>query len=120
MFRIMERAKQHFKYRLYEGLELVKDDDGLYTGEDLPKYSAVKDGWQNINGATGKVNREDFGAVLDYQKVMMVTGYCPFDEHTQFWIDDLDADEPDYVVKRINRSQMGVCRIALAKVHTES
>lgn len=118
MFRTMERAKKHFRYQLYLGKTMNVDQDGLFTGEYTPKYSEIIDAWANINGASGRVNRQNFGEELDYTKVILTVDDIPIDEHTRLWIDDLDADEPDYVVKRVIRSQMDILRVQIAKVMT--
>ena len=114
----MERAKKHFRYKLYLGKTMNVDEDGLYTGEYTPEYSEIKDAWANINGSVGKVTRQNFGEELDYTKVILTTDDIPIDEHTLLWIDDLNAEEHDYVVKRVIHSQMGIRRIQIAKVMT--
>ena len=115
----MERAKKRFRYQLYLGKSMNVDEDGLYTGEYTPEYGEIKEAWANINGASGRVTRQNFGEELDYTKVILTVDNIPIDEHTRLWVDDLEADEPDYVVKRVIRSQLGILRVQIAKVMTD-
>lgn len=112
----MDRLKHRFLYRLYIGMSPSVDSDGLYIGESVPQYDDVREHWGNIGFPIGSVKHQPFGLHLDYDKVILLEDDPGIDEYTQLWIDDLDADEPDYVVRRVMRSQTGIVRIEVSKV----
>lgn len=117
--RMLERNKQLFKYRLMTGAVVpVLDPDGYETGEHMPVYSGKLSALANIAPATGEANERAFGASVEYDRVICANTDFGMDENAQLWIDDLNAPNPDYVVKRIARSINGV-RIAIARVNTQ-
>lgn len=116
--RMLNRNKQTFRYRLCTGTTVpVVDPDGYETGEQMPVYSAVFTGRANIAPATGEADERAFGTSADYDRIICANTDFGMDENSMLWVDDLDAEHPDYVVKRIARSINGV-RIAIAKVNT--
>ena len=111
--RTLNRNKTVFYYALYEGKESVIDDYGNVTGEYEVKYSRPKKFRANISAANGKADVEQFGANVDYDKVIVGDNIFPqIDEYTIMWIDTVPVidnegktETPhDYIVKKIARS----------------
>jgi hypothetical protein len=122
--RTLNRNKIVFYYALYEGKEPVIDDYGNVTGEYEVKYSRPKKFRANISAANGKADVEQFGANVDYDKVIVGDNIFPqIDEYTIMWIDTVPVidnegktETPhDYIVKKIARSLNSVS-IAVSKV----
>jgi len=122
--RTLNRNKTVFYYALYEGKESVIDDYGNVTGEYEVKYSRPKKFRANISAANGKADVEQFGANVDYDKVIVGDNIFPqIDEYTIMWIDTVPiidnegkTETPhDYIVKKIARSLNSVS-IAVSKV----
>lgn len=122
--RTLNRNKTVFYYALYEGKESVIDDYGNVTGEYEVKYSRPKKFRANISAANGKADVEQFGANVDYDKVIVGDNIFPqIDEYTIMWIDTVPVidnegktETPhDYIVKKIARSLNSVS-IAVSKV----
>lgn len=122
--RTLNRNKTVFYYALYEGKEPVIDDYGNVTGEYEVKYSRPKKFRANISAANGKADVEQFGANVDYDKVIVGDNIFPqIDEYTIMWIDTVPVidnegktETPhDYIVKKIARSLNSVS-VAVSKV----
>ena len=121
--RTLNRNKTTFYYALYEGKEPVVDDYGNVTGEYEVKYSRPKKFRANISAANGKADVEQFGANVDYDKVIVGDIFPQIDEYTIMWIDTVPVidnegktETPhDYIVKKIARSLNSVS-IAVSKV----
>jgi hypothetical protein len=122
--RTLNRNKTVFYYALYEGKEPVIDDYGNVTGEYEVKYSRPKKFRANISAANGKADVEQFGANVDYDKIIVGDNIFPqIDEYTIMWIDTVPVidnegktETPhDYIVKKIARSLNSVS-IAVSKV----
>ena len=121
--RTLNRNKIVFYYALYEGKEPVVDDYGNVTGEYEVKYSRPKKFRANISAANGKADVEQFGANVDYDKVIVGDIFPQIDEYTIMWIDTVPVidnegktETPhDYIVKKIARSLNSVS-IAVSKV----
>lgn len=121
--RTLNRNKTVFYYSLYEGKEPVVDDYGNVTGEYEVKYSRPKKFRANISAANGKADVEQFGANVDYDKVIVGDIFPQIDEYTIMWIDTVPVidnegktETPhDYIVKKIARSLNSVS-IAVSKV----
>lgn len=112
--RMLERNKTVFRFaNLVESKELTKDE--LYTGEIERMFGPVLTTCGNISAATGYADPDYFGVGIAYDKVICMATDEGISETSVLWIDDLDADDYDYVVKRIARTINGV-RIAVAKV----
>lgn len=115
--RMAMRNKRRFLYRnLQREPEGHITEDGLYTGEQTRAFEPVREGYANISPATGSVREAGFGADIEYDRVLCAETDFGMTEQSQLWVDDLDADAPDYVVRRIARSESHV-RIAIAKVN---
>lgn len=113
---MLKRNKQKFEYRIATGAVVpVIDPDGFETGEYAPVYSARLTGWASIAPPTGEAQDRAFGANIEYDRVICAETDFGLNENSQLWVDDLNADKPDYVIKQIARSLNGV-RIAIAKV----
>lgn len=112
--RTMLINEKTFYYALYQGNQLV-EEDGYYTGERAVTYSepvAVK---ANISAARGEAYVDQFGANVEYDKVIVTCKDLPIDENSVLWI-DADPSEPyDYIVKKVARS-INVTSIAASKV----
>ena len=122
--RTLNRNKTVFYYALYEGKEPVIDDYGNVTGEYEVKYSRPKKFRANISAANGKADVEQFGANVDYDKVIVGDNIFPqIDEYTIMWIDTVPVidnegktETPhDYIVKKIARSLNSIS-VAVSKV----
>lgn len=115
--RMLNRNMQKFGYKLLTSSNVpVLDPDGFETGEYAPVYSPKYTGYACISPATGEVIERAFGASVEYDRVLCANTDFGMDENSLLWIDDLEAESHDYVVKRIARSLNNV-RFALAKVN---
>lgn len=122
--RTLNRNKTVFYYALYEGKEPIVDDYGNVTGEYEVKYSPPKKFFANISAANGKADVEQFGANVDYDKIVMGDNIFPrIDEYSIMWIDTVPVidnegktETPhDYIVKKIARSLNSIS-VAVSKV----
>lgn len=122
--RTLNRNKTVFYYALYEGKEPIVDDYGNITGEYEVKYSHPKKFTANISAANGKADVEQFGANVDYDKVIVGDGSFPaIDEYSVIWIDTIpiidgegNTDTPyDYIVKKVAKSLNSIS-VAVSKV----
>lgn len=122
--RTLNRNKTVFYYALYEGKEPIIDDYGNITGEYDVKYSPPKKFSANISAANGKADVEQFGANVDYDKIIVGDDIFPnIDEYSVLWIDTVpvlnsmgEVNIPyDYIVKKIARSLNSIS-VAVSKV----
>ncbi len=120
--RIMQRNKQEFYFSLYETKSPIKDEYGNETGETLRKYSIPIKMKANISSALGSAQTEQFGTLVNYDKVILTDDItCPIDENSILFVDVLpsyDADgNPiyDYIVKRVAKSLNNIA-YAISKV----
>lgn len=120
----LNRNKTVFYYALYEGKEPMVDDYGNATGEYEVKYSEPHKFFANISAANGKADVEQFGANVDYDKIIVGDNIFPrIDEYSILWIDTVPVIDTegktetphDYVVKKIARSLNSIS-IAVSKV----
>lgn len=120
----LNRNKTVFYYALYEGKESMVDDYGNDTGEYEVKYSKPRKFFANISAANGKADVEQFGANVDYDKIIVGDNIFPqIDEYSILWIDtvpviDIEGktETPhDYVVKKIAKSLNSIS-VAVSKV----
>lgn len=115
--RMLNRNMQEFRYKLLTSASVpVLDPDGFETGEYALVYSTQYTGHASISAATGEVIERAFGASVEYDRVLCASTDFGMDENSLLWIDDLEAESHDYIVKRIARSLNNV-RFALAKVN---
>lgn len=115
--RNLERNKQAFLYKLCTGtLAPVLDPDGFETGEYAPVYSGKLQGRAFISPATGEAKDMAFGTDVIYDRVIVAMTDFGMDENSLLWVDNLESDNPDYIVKRVARSLNNV-RIAIARVN---
>lgn len=70
--RLSERNKQPVYYALYEGTEETVDENGLYTGENPPVYSAPALAEMVVGLNTGSALLEQFG-INDSYSVKLAT-----------------------------------------------
>ena len=120
----LNRNKTGFYYALYEGKEPIVDDYGNTTGEYEVKYSKPRNFFANISAANGKADVEQFGANVDYDKIIVGDNIFPqIDEYSILWIDTAPVidnegktETPhDYVVKKIAKSLNSIS-VAVSKV----
>ena len=133
----LERNKQTFYYALPTGLTNVLDEDGYYTGEQMPSYAKPVKAEMNISPATGRTVLEWFGINEAYDKVLVTDDInCPITETSRLWIDTMPviAGEPlkpgdppagstetphDYIVVRVGRSlnsvAIGVTKVSVSE-----
>lgn len=120
--RMQHRNKQKFKYAYYLGKDPVTDADGNFTGEYEPKYTKPKVGYANINSGYISANHMSgtdtptmYGIDRDYIKTISASTDFGMDVYSVLWIDDLNSETPDYVIRRIGKSLNSV-RIACTHV----
>lgn len=120
----LNRNKTAFYYALYEGKEPMVDDYGNATGEYEVKYSEPHKFFANISAANGKADVEQFGANVDYDKIIVGDNRFPqIDEYSILWIDTIPVIDTegktetphDYVVKKIAKSLNSIS-VAVTKV----
>lgn len=113
------RNRQRFFYQnLARDPTPAVDADGLYTGEQTRTFGPRQEGYANISPAAGAVNELGFGANLEYDRVLVARTDFGMTEQSVLWVDDLQSESPDYVVKRIARSLNHV-RMAIARVNVQ-
>lgn len=117
--RCLYRNRQAFKYAPYLSSDELMNEGDEYTGEREPKYREAVTLYGNISPANGRADVQAFGVELNYDKVIVMER-IPDDltETAGLWVDDLDAEAPDYAVRRISRSLNSV-EIAIARVYVE-
>ena len=142
--RCLKRNMVPFYYCNYESAIKVRDQNGHLTSEEIPIYGDAVLAMANISPATGVSQKEQFGGLDDYDKVIVTCQKdCPVNENTVLFIDKLpetrdaityevtaagtllgeDTVTPvvykvpvyDYIVKRVARSLNSVS-IAVKKV----
>lgn len=108
----------------YRGEEMVKDDDGNYTGESQISYTRPIVFMGHISGARGNSQVEIFGVDVAYDKTLVISKKeferLKINENSVFFIDkkpSFDDGTPlyDYRVMRIAETINEVA-IALTKV----
>ena len=111
--------EQKFYYATYSGRTMVTDSENNYTGESTVTYSDPVGVWANISAARGEASVEQFGADVQYDKIIVTCDTSlPIDETTIIWIDKPRTGPHDYVVKRVAKS-LNVLSIAISKVDVQ-
>lgn len=114
--RLLHINKRTFKYQNATGVSIPKtDENGYITGEYDVEYGEINTARANIAPASGVVSDSYFGADIQYDRVIAAETDFGMDERSRLWIDDLNAEYPDYKVKRIARSINSVL-VAVSKV----
>ena len=73
---------------------IVIDENGNETGEIAPKYGSAVSYYANVSPAVGQAQFEQFGAVGNYDKVIVTRDMeCPITETAVLFIDK----EPEYI-----------------------
>lgn len=117
--RCLRRNMRPFMYAEYTGSEELVDLTGNFTGERAPLYGEKIAAAGNISPASGRTDVRAFGTELNYDRVIVMERVPDgLTEDSGVWIDDLEAESPDYVVRRIAKSINGV-EIAVARVYVE-
>lgn len=126
--RLVERNKTTVYYRLYQGMELVVDEQGYETGEKVVAYDDPVAIRVNVSPATGHSSIEQFGTLEGYDKVIVTEDMtCPIDEHSVLYVDSEPVTDEegnvtnayDYIVKRVARS-LNLISYAIAKVDVKA
>lgn len=117
--RVLNRNKQPFQYRTYEGTTQHVDSEGNKTGEKVVSYSDPITAYASISPASGYSQTEQFGTLEGYDKVIVTDDMnCPINENSVINIENtitLASAPYDYVVKRVAKS-LNYISIAIAKV----
>lgn len=119
--RLLRRNARKIYYCLYEGSERIIDGYGNKTPEKMPSYSEPKWMVANVSPATGQSNREQFGNLENYDKVIVTTWMeCPIKEDSVLFVDkepEYKDGRPmyDYIVRRVAKS-LNVISIAIGRV----
>ena len=120
--RTLNRNKQTFWYALYEGSEMLTDENDNLTGETNIIYSEPVKMRANISPATGNSQAEQFGALDNYDKVIVTDDLnCPINEQSILFVDCEPEHNTggallyDYIVRRVAKSLNSVS-IAISKV----
>lgn len=123
--RTLERNKQTFYYALFDSDVPATDPEGNKTGEYIARYKEPIKIRANISPASGDVQREPFGAMGEYDKVIVTDDIdCPIDENTVLFIDRPPKKKEDgtllydYIVKRVAKS-LNTISFAVSKVDVQ-
>lgn len=103
--RNLARNKSSIYYALYDSKSEVQDEDGLYTGDNAPSYTAPTEIRASVSAARGTSDIDLFGVNISYTKTVIVDDMsCPIDEHSILWI-GISTDEPhNYEVVQVAKS----------------
>ena len=103
--RNLSRNKSTIYYALYDSKSEVQDEDGLYTGDNAPSYTAPTEIRASVSAARGTSDIDLFGVNISYTKTVIVDDMsCPIDEHSILWI-GISTDEPhNYEVVQVAKS----------------
>lgn len=115
--RSLKRNQRKFYYKTVVGVEEKTDEWGNYTGEYAPVYSELKSAYANISANKGDVSEQQFGNLLDYDRVIVTTDLnLAIDETGVLWIDGADTETPhNFVVTKVSKSINSV-QIAIKQV----
>lgn len=119
--RCLNRNQRAFWYAPYHHKESIKDEYGNDTGEYRLIYGAPVQMRANISAATGSAQAEQFGNLVNYDRVIVTDDMdCAIDEHSVLCVDVLPAYSDgdliyDYIVRKIARSINSIS-IAISKV----
>lgn len=114
--RNLDRDRQKVLIARYSGIAPEVDGDGLYTGRNVPSYSAQSEFWPTRTMARGEAVYDLFGQKLDYDVTLTIDDPSfEVAEADLLWIDDLYADMHDHIVRRVGRKG-GFTVIAAKKV----
>ena len=96
----MEINKTPIVYKLYTGKTEAVDDDGMYTGEQVPTYADPVTIRASVSAARGMADLELFGVDVVYSNTIIVDDMtCPIDENSLIEI----GGDP-YAVVRVAKS----------------
>lgn len=113
------KNRRAFWYANAGKAEELKDSDGYFTGEWSSVYGDPVKEFANISANHGNAYEEQFGTMLDYDKVIATCKDFGITEKTHLWVDtayDADKKNPhDYIVKKIAKS-INSYLIAIKKV----
>ena len=116
--RYLRRNYKPFKYvaNPSQYMEPLYDDDGNLTGEEVPPMQSGTLCYGNVTSEFGEQDARMYGIDQKYGRYLLLSKLPEgMTEQSGVWVDDLDADWPDYIVRRISRSLNGV-QVTLTKV----
>lgn len=119
--RTLERNKRSVWHAEHKGSELLKDENGLLTGERGPVYTEPRELRCNVAPPSGSSEASPFGADVAYDRALVCEDADGIDESSVLWLDSepTDADGNavpyDHTVIRVAES-LNVAAIAVEKV----
>ena len=103
--RNLARNKSSIYYALYNSKSEVQDEDGLYTGDIAPSYTAPTEIRASVSAARGTSDIDLFGVNISYTKTVIVDDMsCPIDEHSILWIGVTPDSPHNYEVVQVAKS----------------
>lgn len=103
--RNLARNKSSIYYALYDSKSEVQDEDGLYTGDNAPSYTAPTEIRASVSAARGTSDIDLFGVNISYTKTVIVDDMeCPIDEHSILWIGVTPNEPHNYEVVQVAKS----------------
>lgn len=103
--RNLSRNKSSIYYALYDSKSEVQDEDGLYTGDNAPSYTAPTEIRASVSAARGTSDIDLFGVNISYTKTVIVDDMeCPIDEHSILWIGVTPDSPHNYEVVQVAKS----------------
>lgn len=122
--RTLDRDRRWILVARFEGIEAAIDDEGRYTGQNMPKRSPQAPLLASVSAAKGTAENSQFGQSLDYDRTVIIEDPdYPIDEAAVLWIDScvygtllekgffdgIESDEyvgepHDYLVKKVART----------------
>ena len=109
--KILKRNKKVFYYALVKGLDKLRDENGLSTGENVVSYHKAVKAEGSIIGQSDEYVRSVFGGFRDYEKVIVLDDMtCPIVEDSILFVekepeyDTFGIPLNDYVIKRIEKT----------------
>ena len=102
--RTMTRNRQKFYYQNFVSKTPITDSSGYETGEESLTYTAKTEAYVNISGASTNAFRQWYGIDVNYDRTIVPEFGLNVTEESRLWIDNLTADEPDYIVVRISKT----------------
>lgn len=120
--RDLKRNQSTFWYCNFVTKEAITDDQGNLTGDYRAVYDDPVEVNANVSAASGAAMQELFGAVENYDKIIVTVQDLPISETTVLFVDkepehNLDGDWLyDYVVRRVART-LNHTLVAISKVN---
>ena len=117
--RLMERNKSKFYYANLVSVGEQTDEYGNYIPEEATTYGEPTMMKAYISASRGENATEPFGTDLEYDKIIILSGIAPFDEHSHLWVEVEPTQPYDYIVKKVAKG-LSDTTIAIKKVITNA